>query len=584
MYQQRQVSFTKDLSLSGRAQLLVFDLCKQHRRQQQHRHRGRSHSRSRTKSSFQNILQSADYPAYLYLPQASIPPIQTSIRTVGRRSLARELTSEMLLQDLPPEMICLIIEFTIPEGYESLMLTCSALYKLGEFMRWQHNAWQRNYKTFQFGFSYYLGEGSSRTEHFSARTGLQLLRDIAREPVVARYIRHMNYDLAVYNHDVEDDFDEVGYHTSLLNRIKEDSDLFSHMKEMIRESPYMDDDDDSTKAFTEGIFSEDPVISHQFACAFLLTRLSNVSKISLPFWDFSSSGQVYDNADLLPRLVDKIQDRAGRLHNASLSKPLTIRQRFFTGLYRPQVSALVKLRTVELYQMRRVNLHHFQEFRRWPSLRKLKLEQTWATSFDILRLLTHTPGLTELDFELTFSDRPEQRPSELQPFWNAGAFVEAIATTVGGGLRRLALRIGRQSNVVGTSTVTFTEFKALTVLDVDLEILWDQHDPTRVIPLVKLLPPSITHVTTYWTRPNDCATSIQFQPEHVYSMYRRFVTATLEGCDAEQRASFLPKLERVELRYPESAADDEAIMEWTSMLTSLGIVCLAISDREFCNR
>lgn len=51
----------------------------------------------------------------------------------------------MTLLDLPSELLCLIIELALPEGFEGIAVSCKAIYKASQASITKHNRLKRLY-------------------------------------------------------------------------------------------------------------------------------------------------------------------------------------------------------------------------------------------------------------------------------------------------------------------------------------------------------------------------------------------------------------------------------------------------------
>ncbi|KAI0388694.1 hypothetical protein F5Y17DRAFT_185475 [Xylariaceae sp. FL0594] len=81
------------------------------------------------------------------------------------------------LIDTPVEMVDVIIQHTLPEGFESLALTCKRLHALCTPYIQRHNQLKCEWNFFRYGKSGYY-------------SAIELILRIAMEPIVIRYIKH----------------------------------------------------------------------------------------------------------------------------------------------------------------------------------------------------------------------------------------------------------------------------------------------------------------------------------------------------------------------------------------------------------
>ena len=85
----------------------------------------------------------------------------------------------MPLLSLPNELLTLIVRDTLPESFESFMLTGKAIHVLGKSFISKHNEMKHKYGRFE----YELTESSS----------IKLLHDIIHEPLMVRYFRYVDF-------------------------------------------------------------------------------------------------------------------------------------------------------------------------------------------------------------------------------------------------------------------------------------------------------------------------------------------------------------------------------------------------------
>ncbi|KAH7313933.1 hypothetical protein B0I35DRAFT_513503 [Stachybotrys elegans] len=86
-------------------------------------------------------------------------------------------------KDLPVELMIRVISHTLPEGFESLALSCKQIHRLCVPYIAHHNLLSKQYRNFR----YIPGHRLVRKD---PRNAFELLGRIAAEPIVARYIRH----------------------------------------------------------------------------------------------------------------------------------------------------------------------------------------------------------------------------------------------------------------------------------------------------------------------------------------------------------------------------------------------------------
>lgn len=95
----------------------------------------------------------------------------------------------MALTRLPTELLDDIISYVLPEGFESLALTCQKTFALCTPFVEHHNKLRSHFQD----FTYYnrLDDPS-----YTIKTAFDLITRIAVEPVVARYFRHADFKVS----------------------------------------------------------------------------------------------------------------------------------------------------------------------------------------------------------------------------------------------------------------------------------------------------------------------------------------------------------------------------------------------------
>lgn len=92
----------------------------------------------------------------------------------------------MSLNALPTELLEIIIQDTIPEGFEGVALTCKRLHSICLPFIPRHNE-------LSVQFSKFVYRTSTLKSKHDIWTSLDLIARIAAEPIVARYIRHADF-------------------------------------------------------------------------------------------------------------------------------------------------------------------------------------------------------------------------------------------------------------------------------------------------------------------------------------------------------------------------------------------------------
>lgn len=93
----------------------------------------------------------------------------------------------MSLTSLPVELLEHIVRCTLPEGFEGIALTCKKIHAVCAPFIKHHNELRSRFHN----FTYY--ENTSEWIH-TIRTAYDVITRIAVEPIVARYIRHADFE------------------------------------------------------------------------------------------------------------------------------------------------------------------------------------------------------------------------------------------------------------------------------------------------------------------------------------------------------------------------------------------------------
>lgn len=171
------------------------------------------------------------------------------------------------LSSLPTELLDRIILHSLPEGFEGLALTCRKLYNLCTPSIERHNQLRIRFR--EFTYNKYPNNGLLSVHNPPA---VNLIQDIAHDPVVARYIRHADFTY--------DTWPPKARPVQLLP----DPDLGGPVIALFAESPYLREAGLDWREYY-ALIQEDlgrPSWYSQHAAAFLLTLLPNVTSLKLP--------------------------------------------------------------------------------------------------------------------------------------------------------------------------------------------------------------------------------------------------------------------------------------------------------------
>lgn len=166
----------------------------------------------------------------------------------------------MALTRLPNELIESIITHVLPEGFESLAVTCRRIYALCVPFIKRHDAPRSRFHHFTY-------HENPRDPSPTIATAGDLIKRIAIEPVVARYVRYADFKL-----------DSPRSHIIPCGFVR-DADCLHDVIRLFAESPYLEqaglEEELNVNVYRNPRYS-------QHAAAFLLTLLPNVDRLILP--------------------------------------------------------------------------------------------------------------------------------------------------------------------------------------------------------------------------------------------------------------------------------------------------------------
>lgn len=201
----------------------------------------------------------------------------------------------MALTRLSTELLENIITHALPEGFESLALTCRKIYAVCTGFINRHNTLRSHFHS----FTYYE---KMTDPSFSIRTAFDLITRIAIEPIVARYVRHA--DLKV------DSF----FMRGRPREFNPDVHCGDAVVRLLADSPYLDQAGLDWQEYYAEIDKDLHAARYsQHAAAFLLTLLPNVETLTLPYgWKPLSTTD---------RLIDAVVRKAKQSHHLPFDTP-----------------------------------------------------------------------------------------------------------------------------------------------------------------------------------------------------------------------------------------------------------------------
>lgn len=380
----------------------------------------------------------------------------------------------MALTLLPNEILVSIVEHVIPEGFESLALTCQKFNSLcGPFLS-QHNIRRARFYNFRYYTEWY-------TEPFQVRSAFDLIALIAVEPIIARYVINADFSRdswltngrpRAFNPDVRpEDF-----------RIDAKLDCSGSIHNLLAASPYLTAAGLDWKQYWMTIDTDLENIEYrgysQHASTFLLTLLPNTKTITLP--------QRWRTLDESDKLISAIVGKARQPHLSSgkpslaqvtsirtpCSMDLCLATPFFAlpsvrSFYGP--SCVTPSSVASSYFPNRehttINRKSYNSgFKpKAETMEIVHLSEGCIDAADITAFLTHTPRLRSL----RYSHRTREETHE---GWDVCGFVNAIGHAVGPSLEELSVSIHKLRSSIAPGTINMRDFQRLQKLEFSLEL------------------------------------------------------------------------------------------------------------------
>ncbi|KAL5116977.1 hypothetical protein ACEQ8H_005062 [Pleosporales sp. CAS-2024a] len=366
----------------------------------------------------------------------------------------------MGLLDLPPEILDLIIDATLPNGLESFVLTCKAVSERAQTQVVRHNQLKRRW---------------SRTTNASpSRRGdtLDIIYEISRDPIIADYIASLN----LWDRRTADQVQRKlnGYD------FRYDELAMSNIKTFLQRTALFSADGENydwwTRILDEDTATDDLSVDKLYATVTLLTLLPHLKTLQLP--DRWHEVRKEEAAEYLVPAVEAL---------VTMSNKSSSPRR-----------ALASLETIlpfveEGYDVR-ASLQCLQPFMCLKSIRNLfavscvAVENDWndvpfewtltgakspltrielasccIDSRSLSVLLANTPAVT------VFRYSHQTKWDGLEHDWNPGAFLEVIANYLGEQLVELAITIDELHGQVINGLSSFMRFIKLEKLEVDVQ-------------------------------------------------------------------------------------------------------------------
>jgi hypothetical protein len=372
------------------------------------------------------------------------------LTTAVSKTRASPFTTTMTFMQLPIEIVDKIIQHTLPEGFESVALTCKRMYGQCVTFIAHHNELRSRFQTFE----YYLKPYRLKLNLMSSS---DLLLRIADEPVVARYIRSATFAIDSY------------FLTRQLPKSVPSIHDGGAIVDLFANSVYLKEADLDWKEYyttlesdvREGRYS-------QHGAAFLLTLLPNIEKLIIP--------RSWKPNDATDKLLDAVIDKA-RKSTSSLASVTR-----FEGSISLDRSERCELRWASPF----LALPHVRSFngrscvgpediprslafrdshRIAETLQAAHLIHCCLDDLNIADFLRHAPSLKTLRYM-----HCTKNGSRIQD-WDICKFVNAIEREAGSHLVQLSVIIRELQGSVIPGKASIRGFQQLQTLEIPLELV-----------------------------------------------------------------------------------------------------------------
>ena len=361
----------------------------------------------------------------------------------------------MALTHLPNELLENIIIHVLPEGFESLALTCKKIHALCTPFVEHHNKLRSHFQN----FTYY---DKTYEPSFTIRSAFNLIAHIAIEPVVARYIQEADF--------MVDSRFTRGIPREMVTDVNRDEAVVR----LLADSSYLKEAGLNWKKYYAAIEEDLNAARYsQHAAAFLLTLLPNVKVLTLPrFWK---------PVDATDKLIDAVIHRARHAHlpydrpsiaqvtRFGPSVSLGAQERFDLDWATPFL-ALPHVRSFRGPSCVAIGDGHGSIASRYPhrgfkeALEVVHLVSSSIDEVAIADFLKHTPRLKTLRY--SHSTKENCGPQD----WDLCRFVTAIEREVGSHLVELSVSIRELRGSLAPGKASMRGFQRLQKLEFPLEI------------------------------------------------------------------------------------------------------------------
>ena len=352
---------------------------------------------------------------------------------------------------LPNELLEKIVMHVLPEGFESVAVTCRRIYALCTPFIEYHNKLRAQFRTFD-----YYSKGGAHPD-FVIATGFDLLTRIAVEPTVALYIRKA-------------DFKRDGIFRPC--ELVEDAQPDGPVGRLLAQSPYLKQAGLDWQQYFAKIKEEEGPFGRwsPHAAVFLLTLLPNVEELTLP------SKLKLEPSELTDKLIDAIVCKARRPSSLPYDRPSLARCTTFEPASLDRAKPFLALPCVRKFYSSscvaiKDNSRTSSLAQNWPdtfgqALEVVSFPACYIDHVAIADFLRHTPRLKTLGYSHRSRDDREGPPLD----WDICKFVTAIEREAGGHLMQLSITINELRGSLLPGRASLRGCKRLRTLQFPLEL------------------------------------------------------------------------------------------------------------------
>lgn len=358
---------------------------------------------------------------------------------------------------LPTELLLKIIPHVLPEGFQSLALTCKTIHELCKPFIERHNHLSLHFRKFSYEFQ---RDPLLPTIH----RAFELITRIAIEPIVALYIREADFSIDSWPQTARSYPDVPDVYCG------------DPVATLLADSPYLVQASLDWKEYynmiKKDVESSPPYSQH--AATFLLTLLPNVKRLMLP--------RLWKPLDKTNKLFNVIIQRTKQSyfpwHNPSLAEVTTFespkntsqRYRFelkhaLPFLALPHVRLFLSHRCVVTDDTFMSFISKDPDLRCSETLEAIYLPNSSIDEVAIGNFLRHVPCLKILKYS-HWDFRNEDREA-----WNICKFLATIEREAGSHLEELSVSMRDNTASTVPGTVSMRGFQRLRKLEIPLEIV-----------------------------------------------------------------------------------------------------------------